>query len=84
MDVPAMVLVNAGYGVMLVGGLVLLAVAAWWSWAGDGIALPRERWPVAVRAAAVAGWALFVGGVLLQLASYFAQVGVDDWPRSLH
>ena len=42
--------------------------------------MPRERWPGAVRAAALVGWALFIGGLLLQVASYLAHVGVARWP----
>jgi hypothetical protein len=80
MDVPSMFLVDGGYLAVVLGGLLLLAVAMWWSWAGDGIEVPRERWPGAVRAAALVGWALFIGGLLLQVASYLAHVGVARWP----
>jgi len=84
MEVPTMFLVDAGYGATLLGGLLLVAVAAWWSWAGDGIAVPRERWPATVRTAAVAGWALFLGGILTQVVSYFATVGAASWPGQMH
>ncbi len=83
MDVPLMFGVDAGYTATGVGGLLLLAVAMWWSWAGDGIEVPRERWPGAVRVAAAAGWALFVVGILVQVVSYFAHVGVARFPASL-
>jgi len=76
MEVPEMFLVDGGYAATLLGGLMLLGVAVWWSWAGDGIEVPRERWPRPVRMAAVAGWALFAGGILLQVVGYLAQVGV--------
>jgi hypothetical protein len=72
--------VNAGLAAVFLGGLILLVVAGWWSWVGDGIAVPRERWPGAVRLFAFAGWALFVGGLLVQLAAYLAQVGAARWP----
>jgi hypothetical protein len=75
-----MIPVNAGLAAVFLGGLVLLAVAGWWSWAGDGIAIPRERWPGAVRLAALAGWALFVAGIVLQLVGYFTAVGVTRFP----
>jgi hypothetical protein len=78
--VPEMMPVNAGLAAVFLGGLILLAVAAWWSWVGDGIAVPHERWPGAVRLAAAAGWALFAGGILLQLIGYFGEVGVARWP----
>ncbi len=84
MDVPTMFLVDAAYGAAILGGLLLLAVAAWWSWAGDGIAVERGRWPGAVRAAAVAGWALFIGGIFLQVVGYFIGVGVATWPGRIH
>ncbi len=80
MSVPLMNPVNAGLLALFAGGLLLLAVAAWWSWAGDGIAIPRHRWPGAARAAAVGGWALFLAGIALQLLGYFGQVGVARWP----
>jgi hypothetical protein len=80
MDVPAMLGVDAAYGATVLGGLLLLAVAMWWSWAGDGIEVPRESWPGTIRTAAVAGWALFVGGLLVQLAAYLAQLGAARWP----
>jgi hypothetical protein len=75
-SVPEMMPVNAGLAAVFLGGLILLAVAGWWSWASDGIAVPRERWPGAVRLAAFAGWALFIGGLVVQVVGYFTTVGV--------
>jgi hypothetical protein len=75
-----MIPVNAGLATVFLGGLILLAVAGWWAWAGDGIAIPRERWPGAVRLAALAGWALFISGIVLQLVGYFGPVGVTRFP----
>jgi hypothetical protein len=83
MDVPLMIMVNSGYAAMGLGGLLLLAVAMWWTRASDGIEVPRESWPGAVRGAAVAGWTLFAGGALLQLAGYVVQVGAAHWPAGL-
>ena len=80
MGVPAMTSVNAGLAAVFLGGLLLLAVAAWWSWAGDGISVPRERWPRPVRLAALAGWGLFLAGIALQLIGYFGEVGVGRFP----
>jgi xanthine/uracil/vitamin C permease (AzgA family) len=79
-SVPEMMPVNAGLAALFLGGLILLAVAVWWSWVGDGIAVPRERWPGPVRLAALAGWALFIGGIALQLVGYFVHVGVARFP----
>jgi hypothetical protein len=84
MGVPIMNVVNVGYAALLLGGLLLLGVAAWWSWAGDGIAVPRERWPAAIRLTALAGWALFISGIVVQLVGYFRDVGVASWPARLH
>lgn len=83
MSVPAMVSTNAGLAALFLGGLLLLAVAGWWSWAGDGISIPRERWPAAMRLAAAAGWGLFVAGIVLQLIGYFGQVGVGSFPSTI-
>ena len=80
MSVPEMMPVNAGLAAQFLGGLILLAVAGWWSWASDGIAISRERWPGPVRLAALAGWALFVGGIILQVVGYFVHVGVAHFP----
>ncbi len=79
MPVWEIVVVNTGYAGVLLGGVLLLLVAIWWSAASDGIRLPRERWPAAVRAAAVAGWGLFIGGLVVQVVGYFVQVGVARW-----
>jgi hypothetical protein len=79
MDVGVMFGVDVAYVAMVLGGLLLLAVAMWWSWAGDGIEVARERWPGAVRLAAAAGWGLFLGGIVGQLVAYFAHIGVARW-----
>jgi hypothetical protein len=78
-----MLVVSAGLAAVFAGGLVLLGVAVWWSWTGDGIAVPRPRWPAVVRLGAVVGWALFVGGILVQVVAYLAQVGVARWPSAI-
>lgn len=79
MGVPTMDVVNAGLAAVFAGGLLLLAIALWWSRTGDGIEVPRERWPGVVRAAAAVGWALFAGGIFVQIIGHFAQVGVASW-----
>ncbi len=84
MDVSVMLSVTAGLTVVILGGCVLLLVAGWWSWTGDGISVPRERWPGAVRLAAAAGWGLFLAGILLQVIGYFMQVGLANFPRMAH
>lgn len=79
MAVPTMTVVNGGLAMVFVGGGLLLLTALWWSWAGDGVSVPRERWPGPIRATAMAGWLLWAGGFLLQLLGYFGQVGVASW-----
>jgi hypothetical protein len=81
--VSVMLPVDAGLAAVYIGGLLLLMVAGWWSWASDGIAMPRERWPLAVRAAALGGWGFFIGGMALQLVGYFVHVGVARWPQPM-
>lgn len=83
MGVPVMVPVDAGLAAVYLGGFLLLMVAAWWSRAGDGIAIPRERWPLAARAAALGGWGFFIGGIALQLVGYFVHVGGARWPQAM-
>jgi hypothetical protein len=61
------------------GGLALLAVAVWWAWSGDGIAVPRERWPLPIRALALFGWGCFIGGILGQVLAHVIHVGVASW-----
>ena len=84
MDVPQLLSVTAGLLVVLMGGGILALLAVWWSWASDGISLPRERWPGALRLAAAAGWGLFVAGILLQLIGYFGPIGVGDFAGMGH
>ena len=84
MAVPAMLNVTAGLTVLILGGCVLLLVAGWWSWVGDGVSVPRERWPGAIRLAAAAGWGFFLAGILLQLIGYVNQVGVAHFLRMAH
>lgn len=84
MDVTLMLGVDAGYTAMVLGGLLLLGVAMWWSWAGDGIEIPRERWPGVTRLLAAAGWTLFAAGIVAQLVGYIAHVGVARWPGAGH
>ena len=84
MDVPLMQSVTAGLVVVILGGGILLLIAAWWSWVGDGISVPRERWPGALRLAAAAGWGLFLAGIVLQLLGYFGPVGAADFYGMRH
>jgi len=74
-----MTTVNMGLGIVFAGGLILLLIAAWWSWSGDGVSIPRERWPGPVRLAALVGWGFFIGGIVAQLIGYFGKVGVARW-----
>ena len=80
MGVPQMWTVDGGLAAVFAGAGLLLLVALWWSRAGDGIAVPRERWPVAIRGIAVVGWLLWIGGLFIQILGQFGPVGVARWP----
>ncbi|PYM54113.1 MAG: hypothetical protein DMD79_25170 [Candidatus Rokuibacteriota bacterium] len=80
MGVPAMYLVDGGLTLAFLGGGLLLLVALWWSFRGNGVALARDGWPVPVRLAALGGWVLWVGGLALQVLGHFGMVGVATWP----
>jgi hypothetical protein len=79
MAVPIFMVVNLGLAMTLLGGGLLLAVALWWTWASDGIEVPRQRWPNPVRFGAMVGWGLWVGGLVVQIAGMFDHVGVARW-----
>ena len=79
MGVPTMMIVNAGLAAAFVGGGLLLLTALWWTWAGDGISVGRDRWPATVRGLVTVGWLLWVGGLVVQILGYFGQVGVARW-----
>ncbi|HWC05413.1 MAG TPA: hypothetical protein VHF87_21875 [Methylomirabilota bacterium] len=79
MAVPLFTVVNAGLAITLLGAGLLLLVALWWTWASDGIEVPRQRWPAAARFGAMAGWLLWLGGFAVQLAGFFGPVGVARW-----
>ncbi len=71
-------LVGGGYGVTLLGAILLLAAGIWWSWVSDGVRLAPK--PPVWRAVTSAGWLLFTGGILWQLAGYVG-IGAVTWPR---
>ena len=79
MAVPVFGVVNAGLAMVFLGGGILFLVAVWWAWAGDGISIPRDRWPGVVRLAAMAGWLLWLGGIAVQVVGQFDKVGVARW-----
>lgn len=79
MAVPVFNLVNAGLAMTFLGGGLLLLIALWWTVKGDGVAIPRSRWPAPVRLGAMAGWLLWVGGLAVQLLGQFGMVGVARW-----
>jgi len=79
MSVPIFFGVTKALFFTYAGALALLLVALWWSWAGDGIAVPRERWPAPVRLLALLGWGCFIGGVVGQVLAQFLHVGVARW-----
>jgi hypothetical protein len=78
MAVPIFTMVNAGLALTFLGGGLLLLVALWWA-RGDGIEVPRDRWPAAVRFGAMAGWLLWIGGIAIQVLGQFGMVGVARW-----
>jgi hypothetical protein len=79
MAVPIFTVVNLGLVLTFLGGGVLLAIALWWTCASDGIEIPRQHWPNAARFGAMAGWGLWLGGLAVQIAGMFDQVGVARW-----
>ncbi len=79
MAVPVFNVVNLGLAMCFLGGGILLLVAVWWAWSGDGIEIPRPRWPAAARFGAMAGWLLWVGGLIVQVLGFFGPVGVARW-----
>jgi hypothetical protein len=79
MAVPIFTVVNLGLALTFLGGGLLLLVAIWWTVKSDGIEMPRQHWPNSVRFGAIAGWALWLGGLAVQVAGMFDQVGVARW-----
>jgi hypothetical protein len=79
MAVPIFTVVNAGLAMTFLGGGLLLLIALWWTRTGDGIEVPRPRWPAVVRLGAMAGWLLWVGGIAVQVLGHFGMVGVARW-----
>jgi hypothetical protein len=79
MAVPVFAVVNVGLAMTFLGGGLLLLIALWWTLKGDGIEVPRSRWPAAVRLGAMAGWLLWVGGLAVQVLGQFGMVGVARW-----
>lgn len=79
MAVPVFMVVNVGLLMAFLGGGLLLLVALWWAAKGDGIEIPRLHWPAAARFGAIAGWLLWIGGLLIQVLGQFGMVGVARW-----
>jgi hypothetical protein len=79
MAVPIFTVVNVGLAMTFLGGGLLLGVALWWTGASNGIEVPRQQWPNPVRFSAMAGWGLWVGGLVVQIAGMFDHVGVARW-----
>lgn len=79
MAVPIFTVVNLGLLMSFLGAGLLLVVAVWWSVKGDGIEIPRARWPVSMRLGAMAGWLLWAGGLAVQVLGQFGMVGVARW-----
>jgi len=68
--------VAGGYSLALLGAVLLLASAIWWSWASDGVRLQPK--PSLWRALTGAAWVFFVGGIVWQLAGYVG-IGAVTW-----
>ena len=68
--------VAGGYGLALLGAILLLAAGIWWSWASDGVRL--EPKPAVWRALTRAGWVCFALGILWQLLGY-VWIGAVTW-----
>jgi hypothetical protein len=79
MTVPIMYGVDFGLTLAFMGGGLLLLTCLWWSYAGDGISVPRERWSGLVRVLGIVGWLLWVSGLLLATLWLFGPVGVATW-----
>ena len=79
MAVPIFTVVNLGLAMTFLGGGLLLVIAIWWTYASDGIEMPRQHWPGVVRLGAMAGWGLWLAGLAVQIAGMFDQVGVARW-----
>jgi hypothetical protein len=79
MAVPIFFGVDKALGFTFIGALALLLVAVWWAVAGDGVAIPRERWPRPVRLLALLGWGCWGGGLLGQVLAYVLHVGLTRW-----
>lgn len=68
--------VGGGYGLILLGAVLLLVAGIWWSRASDGVRL--EPKPRAWRALTGAGWIFFLLGIAWQLAGY-VRIGAVTW-----
>lgn len=75
---PFVRFVFPGYALSLLGGVLLLAAAIYWSVKSDGVRLQIK--PGWWRAAVALGFLSFIAGVILQLAGY-VWIGAVTWPR---
>ncbi|MBI2154447.1 MAG: hypothetical protein HYU24_12200 [Candidatus Rokubacteria bacterium] len=67
-----------GYALCLLGGVLLLAAASYWSVKSDGVRLRVK--PGWWRAAVALGFLSFILGIVWQLGGY-VQIGAVTWPR---
>ncbi len=67
-----------GYALCLLGGVLLLAAAGYWTLKSDGVHLRVK--PGWWRAAVAFGFLSFIAGIVVQLAGY-VQIGAVTWPR---
>ena len=67
-----------GYALCLLGGVLLLAAASYWTVKSDGVRLQAK--PGWWRAAVALGFLSFVLGVIWQLGGY-VQIGAVTWPH---
>ena len=67
-----------GYALCLLGGVLLLAAASYWTVMSDGVRLQAK--PGWWRAAVALGFLSFILGVIWQLGGY-VQIGAVTWPH---
>ena len=75
---PFVRFVFPGYALCLLGGVLLLAAASYWTVKSDGVRLRVK--PGWWRAAVALGFLSFIAGVIGQLAGY-VWIGAVTWPR---
>ncbi len=76
-QMPFVIFVFPGWALSVLGGLLLLGAAAYWSVKGDGARLPVK--PAWWRAAVALGTLSFILGAVWQMVGY-VRIGAVTWP----